>query len=174
MLLIRILETYQNEKGIPMFQGNADFGFRFTSNRVYTTDSKRYAEKFDTIISVRAPVGAQNIAYEKCCIGRGVAAFRYKRNSSYYTYTYFKMWSLMDGIKQFNDEGTVFGSISKGDFMSFEIVIPPENIVERFQKTVKLLDNKVIANVHQIRTLEKLRDNLLPKLMSGEVRVTYE
>lgn len=161
----------ENGDGTPMFQGNADFGFRFPSNRVYTTDPRRFAEKFDTLISVRAPVGAQNMAYEKCCIGRGVAAFRYKENPGYYTYTYYKLWSLMDEIQQFNNEGTVFGSISKRDFMAFEIILPPVEIVERFQRIVKPIDDKAIANVHQIRTLEKLRDTLLPKLMSGAVRV---
>jgi len=157
--------------GIPMFQGNADFEFRFPKNRVYSTDPKRFAEKYDTLISVRAPVGAQNMAKEKCCIGRGVAAFRYKRNNAYYSYTYFKMKSLMDEIKQFNDEGTVFGSIGKGDFQSFEIILPPDSIVDKYQTEVKPLDDKVITNCIQIRTLEKLRDTLLPKLMSGEVRV---
>jgi len=72
-------ESYNEEgNGIPMFQGNADFKFRFPKRRVYTTEPKRFAEKYDTLISVRAPVGAQNMASEKCCIGRGLAAFRYK------------------------------------------------------------------------------------------------
>ncbi|WP_415344282.1 restriction endonuclease subunit S, partial [Enterobacter hormaechei] len=57
-----------NEDGIgmPMYQGNADFGFRFPSNRVFTTEPTRFAEPLDTLISVRAPVGAQNMALEKC------------------------------------------------------------------------------------------------------------
>jgi len=165
-----------NENGIgtPLFQGNADFEFRFPRNRIYTTVPKRFAEKFDTLISVRAPVGAQNMAKEKCCIGRGVAAFRYKFNNSFYTYTYFKLKSLMDEIKQFNETGTVFGSISKADFQSFEITIPPYSLIETFQNTVKTIDDKIITNCFQIRTLEKLRDTLLPKLMSGEMRVKYE
>ncbi len=158
-------------QGIPMFQGNADFGFRFPENRVYTTDPRRFAEKYDTLISVRAPVGAQNMAIEKCCIGRGVAAFRYKRNPSYYTYAYFKLRSLMTEIQQFNDEGTVFGSISKRDFEAFEITIPTDNAVDRFQTEVKPIDDKIITNCKQIHILEKLRDTLLPKLMSGEVRM---
>lgn len=161
-------------EGVPMFQGNADFGFRFPENRVYTTDPRRFAEKFDTLISVRAPVGAQNMALEKCCIGRGVAAFRYKRNPSYYTYAYFKLHSLMDEIKQFNDEGTVFGAIGKADFMAFQITIPPNELVEQYQAAVKPIDDKVIGNCKQIQTLEKLRDTLLPKLMSGEVRVRID
>ena len=165
-------DSYNEEGiGIALFQGNADFGFRFPADRVYTTDSKRFAEKYDTLVSVRAPVGAQNMAKKKCCIGRGVAAFRYKYNNSFYTYTYFKLKSLMNEIKQYNETGTVFGSISKSDFQKIEIKIPPKEEVIKFQEIAKPIDNKTIKNSIQILTLEKLRDILLPKLMSGEVRV---
>jgi type I restriction enzyme, S subunit len=167
-------ESYnETDLGIPMFQGNADFEFRFPKRRIFTTEPKRFAEKYDTLISVRAPVGAQNMANEKCCIGRGVAAFRYKRHNDYYTYTYFKLKSLMKEIQSFNDTGTVFGSISKADFEAFEIFIPPGELVDSYQAEVKPIDDKVIANTLQIRTLEKLRDTLLPKLMSGKVRVEF-
>ncbi|MDD3592212.1 MAG: restriction endonuclease subunit S [Sulfurovum sp.] len=165
-------ETFNEEKiGTPMYQGNADFGFRFPTNRVYTTDPKRIAERFDTLISVRAPVGAQNMAKEKCCIGRGVACFRYKLDNSFYTYTYYKMNSLMEEIKQFNETGTVFGSIGKNDFENIEIIKPPFEYVTKFQNEVKPIDDKIILNCEQIQTLENLRDTLLPKLLSGEVRV---
>lgn len=165
-------ESYNEDGiGIPMYQGNADFGFRFPENRIFTTDPKRFAEKYDTLISVRAPVGAQNMANEKCCIGRGVAAFRYKHNSSFYSYTYYKLKSLMDEIKQFNETGTVFGSISKTDFESIEITIPDKKLAIAFQNQVKNIDDKIITNTNQIHTLTQLRDTLLPKLMSGEIRV---
>ncbi len=163
-----------NQEGIgtPMFQGNADFEFRFPTERVYTTEPTRFAQRFDTLISVRAPVGAQNMAHKACCIGRGVAAFRYKNNNNYYTYTYFKLRSLMEEIKKFNDEGTVFGSISKSDFDTLEAIIPPFELIMEFEKETKPINDKVIENCTQIRTLETLRDTLLSKLMSGEVRVT--
>jgi type I restriction enzyme S subunit len=165
-------ESYNEEGiGVPMYQGNADFGFRFPTNRVFTTDPKRFAEKYDTLISVRAPVGAQNMANEKCCIGRGVAAFRLKKDSSFYTYTYYKMKSLMDEIKQFNETGTVFGSISKSDFENIDILLPDIEIINKFQEVAKPIDDKIILNTTQIQTLTALRDTLLPKLMSGEVRV---
>lgn len=157
--------------GVPMFQGNADFGFRFPGERIYTTEPTRFAEPFDTLISVRAPVGAQNMAQVRCCIGRGVAAFRYKSNSGFYTYTYFKLRSMMEEIKQFDNEGTVFGSISKTDFQALVITIPPDYLVVQFESEVKPMNDKIIRNCQQIRTLETLRDTLLPKLMSGEVRV---
>lgn len=165
--------TSYNQEGIgmPMFQGNADFGFRFPEERVYTTEPTRIAYPHDTLISVRAPVGAQNMAKIECCIGRGVAAFRYKANNGFYTYTYFKLRSLMSEIKKFNDEGTVFGSISKTDFIQMEIIIPPKNKIEKFEMEAKPLNDKVVKNCIQIKLLETMRDMLLPKLMSGEVRV---
>lgn len=161
----------EDKQGTPLFQGNADFGFRFPQNRVYTIEPKRFAEKFDTLISVRAPVGEQNMAQENCCIGRGVASFRYKKNGDYYSYTYYKMKSLMHEIKQFNAEGTVFGSISKGDFEKLETVLPPDSLVRDFQKNVREIDEKIYLNHTQIHQLENLRDTLLPKLMNGNITV---
>lgn len=165
-------ESFNEEGvGIPMYQGNADFGFRFPTRRVFTTQPIRFAEINDTLISVRAPVGSQNMATEKCCIGRGVAAFRYKDNSSFYSYTYYKLKSLLDDIKQYNDNGTVFGSISKSDFENIDIMIPDKDTILNFQKQVKPIDDKIINNNKQIQTLIQQRDSLLPKLMSGEVKI---
>lgn len=156
----------EEEKGIPMYQGNADFGFRFPTRRIFTTEPTRIAEKKDTLISVRAPVGAQNMAIEKCCIGRGLAAFKYKKdNLSYYLYTYYKLKSLLDEIKQFNDNGTVFGSISKSDFNNLDIIIPDLDIIIKFQNIVKPIDDKIINNDREIKNLIKLRNGLLSKLI---------
>ena len=154
--------------GIPMYQGNADFGFRFPTRRVYTTAPTRFAEENDTLISVRAPVGAQNMASERCCIGRGVAAFRHK-DRSLYSYTYYKLDSLLEDIRQFNDNGTVFGSISKSDFENIDIVIPNRDSIVAFQKQAMPIDEKIRTNYKQILVLSAQRDSLLPRLMSGEV-----
>ena len=165
-------ESFNEEgAGIPMYQGNADFGFRFPTKRIFTTQPTKFAEINDTLISVRAPVGAQNMATEKCCIGRGVAAFRYKHNHDFYSYTYYKLKSLLEEIKQYNDNGTVFGSISKSDFENIDIVIPDINTIQHFQEQVKPIDDKIINNNKQIQTLIQQRDSLLPKLMSGEVKI---
>ena len=156
--------------GIPMYQGNADFGFRFPTRRVYTTAPTRFAEENDTLISVRAPVGAQNMASERCCIGRGVAAFRHK-DKSLYSYTYYKLKSLLEDIRQFNDNGTVFGSISKSDFENIDIVIPNRDSIVAFQQQVMPIDEKIRTNQKQLLALSAQRDTLLPHLMSGEVNV---
>ena len=77
----------------------------------------------------------------------------------------------MDEIKQFNETGTVFGSISKSDFENIETIIPDKASILKFQNEAKPIDDKIITNTFQIRTLSALRDTLLPKLMSGEVTV---
>ena len=164
-------ELNEDKIGTIFYQGRSDFGFRFPTERVYTTAPTRLAKPLDTLVSVRAPVGDMNIAYEECCLGRGVAAFRYRYNAEFYSYTYYKLRSLMERIKQFEDNGSVFGSIGKDDFKKLENIIPPKKIIAQFQKEAKPIDDKILLNETQIRTLIQTRDTLLPKLMSGEVRV---
>jgi type I restriction enzyme S subunit len=161
----------ENGNGMVFYQGRTDFGFRFPEPRVFTTEPTRLAQKFDTLVSVRASVGDVNMAIEDCCLGRGVAAFRYKRHHGFRSYAYYKMRSLMHQVKQFEDSGTVFGSIGKEDFKKIESVIPPTELVEQFESEASTLDNKIYLNTLHIRALTQMRDmrdTLLPKLMSGE------
>ena len=55
-----------------------------------------------------------------------------------------------------------------------EIALPEDDLIQEFTEQVKSYFDKVKANQLQIQTLENLRDTLLPKLMSGEVRVQYQ
>lgn len=63
------------------------------------------------------------MAFEPCCVGRGVASVRHLSGSR--SYTYYSMQSLRDTFKQFEAEGTVFGAIGKKDFHSTRWVSPP-------------------------------------------------
>jgi len=63
-------------EGLPFYQGVTDFGFKYPTRRIFCSVPKRIAEKEDILISVRAPIGPTNVAYEKCIIGRGLAAIR--------------------------------------------------------------------------------------------------
>ena len=82
-----VLELYSFKAGQILISG-------FPQIRTYTTQPTRFAKQFDTLISVRAPVGDMNMAYEDCCIGRGLSAFRYKHSDKYYSYTYYKLRSF--------------------------------------------------------------------------------
>jgi type I restriction enzyme S subunit len=158
-----------NEDGLGtvFFQGRAEFGWRFPTVRLYTTSPQRMAKKGDILMSVRAPVGDINIAAEDCCIGRGLAAIR----SEYPTFTLYAIKEQQDQLDIFNGEGTVFGSITKDGLSSLSIPMPDKKRIQEFEDRFSILDEKIKENSNQILTLQKLRDTLLPKLISGEVRV---
>lgn len=163
-------ETYnETGDGMPFYQGRSDFAFRFPTRRVYCTAPTRLAKARDTLISVRAPVGDINMASEDCAIGRGVAAARHKTGSRSYTYQF--MRSLDEVFARFEAEGTVFGSIGKKDFHAITCVIPSHDIVEAYEHRVFPLDSSIEVNERESRTLAAIRDALLPKLISGELRV---
>ena len=71
-------------------------------------------------------------------------------------------------------DGTTLKNINQGILNSIELVIPAKDTVEEFNYRALSVYNKLLLNQGQIRTLSRLRDVLLPKLMSGEVRVKYE
>ena len=163
--------TY-NENGVGMvfFQGRGEFGFRFPKRRLFTTEPKRIAQSNDVLMSVRAPVGDVNVAYESCCIGRGLGAIRSKDcHQSFLLYTIF---SLREKLNMFNGEGTVFGSINRDALNSIPIIIPPKDEMNRFEEIVAPMDATIRNNYEEICRLEALRDTLLHSLMSGELDVS--
>lgn len=162
--------TYNEHKeGLPFFQGRTDFGFRFPMNRVYCTGPTRYANPGDTLVSVRAPVGDINMAAEYCALGRGVAAVKHKSGSR--SFTYYCMRSIQSKFKQFEAEGTVFGSINKDDFKALEVINPDPDMLNLFEQLAHPIDQMIENNEKEIIALSGLRDLLLPKLLSGEVKV---
>jgi type I restriction enzyme, S subunit len=163
-------ETYNEAgEGLPFYQGCTDFGFRFPTRRVYCTAPTRLGKAGDTLVSVRAPVGDINMATEDCAIGRGVAAARHKTGSRSYSYQF--MQSIEEVFARFEAEGTVFGSIGKKDFHAIKCVNPPRELVLAFEARVSPLDDRVDVDERESRSLTALRDTLLPKLISGELRI---
>ena len=162
--------TYnESGEGIYFFQGSTDFGFRYPTPRIYCTAPKRIAKKRDTLVSVRAPVGDTNIAADDCCIGRGLAALRHKSGSA--SFTYYSMLQLKENFKIYEGEGTVFGSINQKDFKGLLQLKASDSLVSKFEVKAGALDSKIELNSLNIIKLAKLRDTLLPKLMSGELRI---
>ena len=165
--------TSYNTNGIGdvFYQGRAEFGFRFPRRNMYTTEAKRFAEVDSVLVSVRAPVGDINVAEERCCIGRGLASVKSKSN--YNSYILYLMQSLKPVFDRFNGEGTVFGSINKKTFEEIKIIIPEEKVIAEFNPIIKCMDAQIRINEQESRRLATLRDTLLPKLMSGEIKVLH-
>ena len=164
-------ETYnENQQGKIFFQGRAEFGWRYPSPRLYTTDPKRIAKMNDILLSVRAPVGDMNVALDECCIGRGLAALSHKSN--HFSYSYYLLKSLKNKFDLFNGEGTVFGSINQKDLKNITLIEPNRNLIDRFAELVFIFDQKIKINSLNISQLIDIRDTLLPKLLSGDVDVS--
>jgi type I restriction enzyme S subunit len=163
-------DTYNTEKdGMIFFQGRSDFGFRFPSIRMYTNAPKKVAKRFETLISVRAPVGDVNMAADDCCIGRGLGSISH--SNKLYTYTYYKILSLQAELKSYDNEGTVFGSINKETLGNIKTIIPPISLCEKFDNLFKDLDSKIYNLDLETQDLINSRDTLLPKLISGELEI---
>jgi type I restriction enzyme S subunit len=159
----------ENGNGIIFFQGRAEFGFRFPTVRLYTTEPKRMACVNDTLMSVRAPVGDINVAHTDCCIGRGLAAIHSNNHQSFVLYT---MRSLKKQLDVFNGEGTVFGSINQNSLNKMPLLIPSNEKINEFEEAVAPMDAAIRNNYDESCRLEQLRDSLLQKLISGEIDVS--
>ena len=160
----------EDGNGEVFYQGRAEFGYRFPTRRLYTTEPKRMAEAGDVLLSVRAPVGDLNVAYERCCIGRGLGAI-HGRNG-YQSFVLYTMFALRPQLDVYNGEGTVFGSINRNALNDMPIDIPSEDAIAAFEAAVRPMDDMIRSNYEENCRLQELRDSLLPRLMSGEVDVT--
>ena len=155
--------------GMLFYQGRAEFGDRYPSVRLYTTEPSRIAEQNSVLLSVRAPVGDINIAYNKCCIGRGLASIKAKHGFN--SYIFYMIKSLKDQFDMYNGEGTVFGSINRDSLNSLNVIVPTNDVINDFEKIVAPLDLKYKSLFTENLLLTQQRDTLLPKLMSGELKI---
>ena len=155
--------------GMLFYQGRAEFGDRYPSIRLYTTEPSRIAEQNSVLLSVRAPVGDTNIAYNKCCIGRGLASITAKHGFN--SFIFYMIKSLKDQFDLYNGEGTVFGSINRDSLNSMKVIVPTNEVINDFEKIVAPLDFKYKSIFSENLLLTQQRDTLLPKLMSGELKI---
>lgn len=87
------------------------------------------------------------------------------------SYTYYLTQSLWPAFEQFEAEGTVFGAVTKHDLHAIRVIAPPLDLVQLFDHLCAPVDGQIEACEAESRTLAALRDTLLPKLISGELRI---
>jgi type I restriction enzyme S subunit len=105
---------------------------------------------------------------------KNIGLFKTSQNPDWSFYTYSWLKSFIG--RQFIDEhksGSTQEYVALGSMRSIVFQKPPIDILIEFNKLVPLYFTRIKFNHIQIQTLETLRDTLLPKLMSGEVRVDY-
>lgn len=121
------------------------------------------------LMSSRAPVGALAYAEIPLAINQGyIAIIDNKGYSKEFIYLWLKL--NMDLVRSYSN-GSTFMEISKSAFKALNIQIPPQKNVEDFSKIIKPLFNKIKLNGQQIINLGRIKNKILPKLMSNELKI---
>ena len=160
--------TYNEDgNGLPFFQGNADFGEIYPAVRMWCSEPTKIAREKDILISVRAPIGALNIANCECCIGRGLAALTVNEDICAQEY----LWHALSGkVDELNSKGTgsTFKAINKKTLSETEIPLPP---IDEQRKIAAILDKVSDLIAKRQQQLDKLDEAVKARFveMFGDV-----
>lgn len=123
------------------------------------------------MLSFKMTVGRVGIAIENMVSNEAIAQFQIKKRlTSELLYCFLKQFNF----DTLGSTSSIVTAVNTALLKGIEIALPEDDLIQEFTEQVKSYFDKVKANQLQIQTLEKLRDTLLPKLMSGEVRVQYQ
>ncbi len=148
--------TYNdNHEGLPFFQGNADFGEKYPSVRVWCSAPAKVAKAKDILISVRAPIGAVNFAAEECCIGRGLAAITPNCDICNTSYIWHMLRSKVDELNS-KGTGSTFKAISRKVLEETEFHLPPLKEQEKISAYFDIIDNLIFLRKQQLAKLDEL------------------
>lgn len=129
--------SYNTENdGLPFYQGNADFGILNPTVRYYCNKPSKFAYYNDVLMSVRAPVGALNVANNDCCIGRGLCAISEKAGVSFYKYIFYNLLYNQPYIQSLG-VGSTFKAISGKIILNLSIPLPS---IEKQREIAEVLD----------------------------------
>ena len=99
----------------------------------------------------------------------------FKSNKDYlHDYFIYEIIKPYMNLMEFSKVGTTVIHLGKGDIDNMKIVIPKRDILKLFYKIIDPIYSKLIVLANENRILTDLRDTLLPKLMSGEIRVPID
>jgi type I restriction enzyme S subunit len=121
------------------------------------------------LLSSRAPIGYLVIAEVPVAINQGFIAMKPKIGLSNLFLWLWTEWAHEEIVSRAN--GSTFLEISKSNFRPIPVVKPPPEVFSAFDGMARPLYERVVLNERESRTLAAQRDALLPKLLSGEVRI---
>jgi type I restriction enzyme S subunit len=126
--------------------------------------------KDTVVLSFKMTVGRVAITFEEMLSNEAIAHFKFNNKTPFskeYLYIFLKTYKY----ETLGSTSSIVTAINSAMIKEMEILIPDEFTMNAFKNETEPLFNKIKTNQTQIRTLTALRDTLLPKLMSGEVRV---
>lgn len=124
------------------------------------------------LMSSRAPIGLLSIVKKELCTNQGFKNFVLKeKNMAAYMYYY-----LQTHIRQIDQlgTGTTFKEVSREDILKFPILKPSDEVLSLWEEKVTALNDRQLELQKENENLTKLRDELLPLLMNGQVSLNYD
>jgi type I restriction enzyme S subunit len=131
--------------------------------------SAKLLPKYATVISARGTVGKYCLLAETMAFSQSNYGILPNIKNCFF-FTYLLINHVVEELHS-SAYGSVFDTITTTTFKENKVPIPTETEIVQFEKSISSYFQKMFMNKYQIHTLEKLRGTLLPKLMSGEVRL---
>jgi type I restriction enzyme S subunit len=148
-------------EGYPVFGGSGIIGYYI--NYLY--------EEPQVLVSCRGSSSGKVIISEPYSFITNNSFILERSKNDWFSFEFLKYWALNYDFSPYIS-GSAQPQITINDLFDASIILPKDKtIIRRFSILTKPIEEKILKNKLQIRTLEQLRDTLLPKLMSGEVRV---
>ena len=146
--------------GTPFLQGNAEFTNKYPIEKYWCTKPQKIANPTDILLSVRAPVGAINIANKKFCIGRGLSAISFNCNKLFGKYNL--EFNLFQLIKK--SQGSTFSSINKKDISEVILFIPCLEEQTKIADFFSAFDRKLENQKAQLEHWKQIKKGLLQQM----------
>ncbi len=162
-------DTYNSDgHGMPLVNGPVEFGSYFTQKSKWTTSPTKVAKLGDLIVCVRgSTTGRYVISDGEYCLGRGVCAVRGKGSQALAEYTF--KHHKNDLLKMAT--GSTFPNWNRSTLEEFMVIGADVPMVNAFDFHAKPWIQKAGSNIKESQSLASLRDTLLSKLLSGELRI---
>lgn len=125
--------------------------------------------KGTVLMSSRAPVGYLAISEIDVAINQGYIAMLSKENVSN---LFVLLWAMknMGEIKNLSN-GTTFMEVSKTSFKTIELIVPDQDTMKEFHQLILPIYRSMVSNLNNSSSLIKTRNSILPKLISGEIKI---
>ncbi|MFQ5744952.1 MAG: restriction endonuclease subunit S [Acidobacteriota bacterium] len=131
--------------------------------------SARLLPEGATIITARGTVGECALLGVPMAMNQSCYGVRGKHGRGDY-FTYFALRAAVSELRR-STHGSVFDTITRGTFKALQATLIPVGLTQVFDERVRPFLAHILANLRESRTLSAIRDALLPKLLSGEIRV---
>lgn len=154
--------------GLPFHQGVGSYGDRFPKHETFCSVPGRMAKEGDILFSVRAPVGRLNIADRDLILGRGLASMRHTKGKNHYLFYLLKVSFANEDMI---GNGSIFNSVGKDELERFPVLDVPIELIDQFEAAVGPMSEQLNLLYRQSERLRQMRDALLPRLISGKLRV---